>query len=117
MCIIKNKFGDTLLNSMGHTHKLIICPPIGGVEEKVIPFLKGGKTKIETKYTRVEKVDGYIHPDFKWYVNTGSFLKLYDAKYEVSGYAERANYDPVELGFAVALIRDGKLKRINKVAV
>jgi hypothetical protein len=114
---LKNKFGDTLLNSMGHTHKLIICPPLGSTEEKRLPFFKGGKDKIETKQLRVEKVDGYIHPDFRWYVNTGSFLNLYTDKHEVSGYAERANYDPTEQGFAICLIRNSKLKEIRKIAI
>jgi hypothetical protein len=117
---LKNKFGDTLLNSMGHTHKLIICPPIGASPEKSLLFLKGSQNGIGQKYTRVEKTDGYIHPDFKWYVNTGSFLKQYadmPEGEEVSGYAERGNYDPIELGFAVALVRGGQLVGIRKEVV
>jgi hypothetical protein len=117
---LKNKFGDTLLNTMGHTHKLIICPPLGATEEKKMPFFKGGKNGIETKHLRVEKVDGYIHPDFRWYVNTGSFVGQYAEMpegEEVSGYVERANYDPVEQGFAVALVRDGKITDVKKVPV
>ena len=117
---LKNKFGDTLLNSMGHTHKLIVCPPLGGNRDKSTLFLKGTDKGISQRYTRVEKTDNYIHPDFKWYVNTGSFYQLYvdmpDGE-EVSGYAEVANYDPIELGFAVAMVRDGKLTGIQKEVV
>ena len=114
---LKNKFGDVLLASMGHTHKLIVCPPLGATEEKQLPFLKGSKGSIETKHTRVEKTDGYIHPDFRWYVNTGSFLNMYTDKYDVSGYAERANYDPTEQGFCIGIVRGGKLKEVRKIAV
>ena len=65
------------------------------------------KGEIEQKYTYTKKTDGYIHPDFKWYVNTGAFYKLYEDG--VSSYAEIAEYDPIQLGFAVALVRGGKL--------
>ena len=117
---LKNMFGDTLLNSMGHTHKLIVCPPLGANRDKSTLFLKGTDKGIKQKYTRVEKTDNYIHPDFKWYVNTGSFYQLYvdmpDGQ-EVSGYAERANYDPVELGFAVVKVRGGAIVDIQKEVV
>jgi hypothetical protein len=34
-----------------------------------------------------------------------------------SSYAERAGYDPIELGFAVVLIRDGVIAEIRKEVV
>ena len=115
---LANKFGDTLLNSMGHTHKLIVCAPLGSIPDKKPLFLKASKDKkVEKKITRVEKTDGYIHPDFKWYCNTGSFLNLYLEEsvegQEVSGYAEKANYDPIETGFIVVCVRDGKISEVD----
>ena len=58
---------------------------------------------------------GYIHPDHRWYVSAGSFLKLYEEG--VSGYAEIGEYDPVELGFAIARVRNQKIVWVDKVTV
>ena len=54
-----------------------------------------------------------IHPDHRWYVNTGSFLRLY-GDMGVSGYAEMAWYDPIMLGFSVAKVRDRELVGVEK---
>lgn len=106
---LKHKFGDCLLMSMGHTHKLLICSPNPEL------YLTDDGSQITQKYTRSDKADGYIHPDHRWYINTGSFLKLYGDG--VSGYAERAGYDPVELGFIVVMVRDRKIVDVRKVTL
>jgi hypothetical protein len=104
---LKNKFGDTVLNSMGHTHRIIICEPTRDL------FITDEDHELKQHYTGPPKIPmGYIHPDFRWYVNTGSFLKLYGDG--ISGYAERAGYDPQELGFVCCLIRKGQIVQINK---
>jgi hypothetical protein len=103
----KNKFGDCILASMGHLHQLIICDP----ESSLYMTTKDGK--IHQKYTRPSKVKGYIDPEHRWYVCSGSFLKTYGMGFD--GYAERAGYDPIELGFVLVKVRDRKIQDVDKI--
>ena len=64
---------------------------------------------------RADHTLDFIHYDNRWYVNTGSFLRLYG--HNVSGYGEAAEYDPIQLGFAVARVRNRKIIGIDKVYV
>lgn len=105
---LKNKFADCVLETKGHTHKLIICRP-------TCDLYLNASTKISQHYTKSKQTDTYIPPDLRWYVNTGSFLRLFVLG--VSGYAEVAEYDPMELGFAIAKIRDGIIVDIDKVVL
>ena len=114
---LRDMAGDCLLGSMGHTHKIIISPP-----SEVLYLTNNGK-KIDQHYATPESGSDYIHPDYRWYINTGGFLKIYgetvfeddDVPIEKtklgSGYAERAMYAPLNLGFVVLLIRDGQIKK------
>ena len=103
--ILKHKFGDTLLMSLGHTHKLLVCKP----DQEL--YLTDDGEQIQQKYTNSHRAAGYIHPDHRWYCNTGCFYRLYaDGE---SGYAEIAGYDPVELGYLVVVVRDRKIQKIN----
>ena len=116
---LRDMAGDCFLGSMGHTHKIIICPP------SEVLYLTDNEISIK-QHHKVPKMVGYIPPDFRWYVNTGSFLKVYgdivvegdDVPIEQSklgsGYAERAMYPPLQLGFAVAKIRNNSLVDIKK---
>ena len=107
---LKMKSGDTLLNSMGHTHKLIRLEPSNEL------YLADDGGEIKQHYTGAPNgASGYIHPDYKFYCNTGSFLKLYGEGF--SGYAERAGYDPLELGFIVCRVRDGQPVKLDKVVL
>ena len=104
---LKYAFGDTILGSMGHTHKILICKPTKDL------YITDKNGKHKQHYTGAPtKPTNYIHPDFRWFVNTGAFLKLYGDGF--SGYAERAGYPPIELGFCVAKIRNGQLVEITK---
>jgi hypothetical protein len=92
-----------------NTHKLLVAGP----KKKL--YLTSGNGELKQHYTQSDQAAQYIHPDHRWYVNTGSFLRLYlDG---VSGYAERAMYDPMEMGFAVARVRDCKIVGVDKVFV
>jgi len=104
---LKNKFGDVLLNSMGNTHQLLVCKP------EPILYMTTQANTIKQNYTEPRKKHGYIEPNHKWYANTGSFLKMYENG--VDGYAERAGYDPVELGFIVCKIRNRTISDLQKV--
>jgi hypothetical protein len=106
---LKHKAGDCLLQTKGHTHRLLVCRPDPDL------YLYDNGKEIHQKYTRSDKAAGYIHPDHRWYANTGSFYKLYVTG--ASSYAEKAEYDPVELGFVVVLIRDRKIIDIRKITL
>ena len=112
---LREMAGDCLLGSMGHTHKIIISPP-----SEVLYLTNNGK-KIDQHHGTPMSTGEYIHPDYRWYVNTGYFLKVYgntlvedgDVPIERSklgsGYAERAMYPPLQIGFCVGMIRNSKL--------
>ena len=116
------EFDDCLLMSMGHTHKLLKLEPTENLRLKV-----SGR-KIKSQYKRTYNMED-IHPDHRWYVNTGSFLKKYgDVVYEDedvhwrdsklgAGYAERKGYPPIELGFYICRIRSGALVGIDKITI
>jgi len=101
------KFGDCILNSMGHTHQLIICDP------EPLLYLKTIAGTIDQGYTKPSKTTGYIEPNHRWVVNTGSFLKTFGLGFD--GYGERAGYDPIELGFILVKVRDRKINKVEKV--
>ena len=103
---LKKKFGDALLCSCGHTHKLLINKPVSEL------YLTDDGETIHQNYTKPVNSD-FIHPDHKYYVNTGSLMKLYVEGF--SGYAERAGYDPIELGYAVVTIRNREIQDVDKV--
>lgn len=104
------KSGDCEVMAMGHTHKLMIAEPMASL------YLHDDGQKVRSAYTGHETGAGqWIHPDHRFYVNTGSFLKLYLE--HVSGYAERLGYDPVELGYAVLECRGGKIKTVRKAVI
>lgn len=104
---LKNKFGDVILSSMGHTHLILIYEP---TRELFITDVNNEHKQFYTGAPVYPK--GYIHPDFQWYVNTGALLKIYGDGF--SGYGERAGYDPIELGFCVAKIRNSQIVGIEK---
>lgn len=106
---LKNKFGDCLLNSMGHSHQLITLKP------EPILYLTSQNEEIEQNYTSPKKRMGYIEPNHKWFVNTGSFMRLYSNG--VDGYSERALYDPVELGYIVCKIRNRTVVELVKETI
>lgn len=119
---LKEKAGDTVLMCKGHTHQLIITRP------EPFMYLTDDRENINAGYTKVDHTAEFIHPDLRWYVNTGSFYRLYNTgvrvnlgtdeePYEVgvSSYAEVAEYDPVELGFAIAEIRNRQISEIRKI--
>ncbi len=98
---LKDMFGDTLLNSCGHAHKIISLKPRGQL------YLTVGKKEIKHSYTQPKKKHGYIEPNHKWYACAGSFMRLFVIG--VDGYAERAGYTPNELGIVIVKVRDREI--------
>jgi predicted phosphodiesterase len=102
------KAGDCLIMAMGHTHKLIVVPP-----SRRLILADDGEKIIQSYLSQGDGSAAYIEPDCRWYVNTGSYLKMYQQG--TDGYAERAGYDPHELGHAVISIKKGELAGIEPV--
>lgn len=106
---LKKKAGDCILMAKGHTHKLLITQP-----QKQLYMTDDGEA-VKQQYTQNAHTDEWIHPDHRYFVNTGSFYRLFANG--VSGYAEIAEYDPIELGFAIVRVRNRKIEKIDKVVV
>jgi hypothetical protein len=106
---LKNKAGDCAVMVKGHSHKLIVCPPRSEL------YMTDNSKKIQQHYTMYQQNAEYIHPDFRFYGNTGSFLRLFGEG--ISGYAEKAEYDPTELGYLVLVCRDKKIVSLDKVVI
>lgn len=102
---LKNNAADCAIMGKGHTHKLIVSEPESSL------YLTDDGDEIKQHYTSSGQNEPYIHPDARWYVNTGSFVKLFGDG--TSGYAEIAEYDPIELGFAVVKVRDRKIVSVD----
>jgi len=92
---------------LGNTHQLLVNKP------KQQLAIMENNSGIEREYTSPKKVDGFIHPDFRWYVNSGSFLKIFADG--VSSYASVAGYDPSDLGFAIVKVRKGLIDDIDEI--
>lgn len=107
---LKYKAGDCVLMSKGHTHKMLLCSPESDL------YLSDDGKKHQQNYTQADHVAEYIHPDLRWYVNTGSFYKLYGNN-GISSYAEIAEYDPIECGFYICKVRDRTISSIEKMVV
>lgn len=105
---LKDMAGDCALMCKAHTHKLLVSKP----ESEM--YLTDDADGIQKRYTHWGHTEPYIHPDYRFYVNTGSFLRLF---VEGSmGYAERAEYPPIEIGYVIAKIRNRKIAEVNKIA-
>ncbi len=111
-------FEDVLIAAMGHTHRMIIVPPTD--EQLYLYTSKEGK--IKQKYMDLADNDKHIDPDRRYYINTGSFLKLYDEEPDIHGeyavsYAEMKGYKPIQLGFVCIEVRDRKIRKVYKVRI
>ena len=106
---LKHKAGDCLLMCKAHTHRLLHCRP-----NTELYLTDNGKT-IEQKYTHSHRASGYIHPDHRHYVSTGSFYKIYPE--DEDGYAERAEYDPLQMGYAVVLVRNRHIEDVLEIVL
>lgn len=106
---LQKKFADTEIMAMAHTHKLLVREPAEFL------YLSEKDGDAHQNYTKMVRTDKYIPSDFRWFCATGSFLKLFEDG--ISGYAERMMYDPVELGYIVVNVKNGKINNVQKVVV
>jgi hypothetical protein len=105
------KMGDCQLMVMGHAHKLLVAAPEPWLT------LSSENGKLHQSYSVPDTSPGFIHPDHRWYVCSGGFLKTYSGDGEFSGYPELMGLDPVELGSAVVRVRDRKIVTIDRMVV
>lgn len=106
---LSRKAADCAIQAMGHSHKLLVKPPISEL------YLVDEGDAVKQQYTRLLQQSPFIPADLRWYVNTGSFMKLYGDG--VSGYAERAMYDPVELGYPVIVVKGGIINSVDRIVL
>src|SRR3990167_3491266 len=98
---------DCVLMVRHHSHKVIVSEP-----SQELYLYDDGK-KIKQGYTTAVQNAEHIDPNSRWYVLAGSFLRLFVEG--LSTYSEVAEYKPTELGYAVAVIRDGKVRRVDPI--
>lgn len=104
---LKYKFADCAVMIQHHAHKLLVSKPVSEL------YLTDDGKKVNQGYTSWGENENYLHPDLRWYGCAGSFLRLYGNG--ISGYAEVAGYDPVELGFLVLIVRDRKIVELRPI--
>jgi len=107
--ILKFKAGDCVLMSRGHSHWLDRLSPEHDM------YLIDDTKKIHQSWTQADHTAEYIHPDLRWYVSTGSFLKTVLANKGISGYGEIAEYDPQLMGYMLCKVRNGKIAEIEPI--
>jgi len=108
--LLERKASDCILMACGHTHKLMVVPP----SQKLL-LRDDGTQMIQEYLGQGDGTADYIEQDRRWYCNTGSFMRLYELG--VDSYAEIAGYNPTEMGYCVAKIRNGVLSDIERVVV
>lgn len=106
---LKRKASDCAVMLKGHAHKLIVTPPtpklcLADNLKRLVEFYPD-----PTKYHQMD----YIPWELRWYACTGSFLRTYLLDHNT--YSEKAEYDPVDLGFCVVVVRDRKIKTVNAI--
>lgn len=102
---------DCMIMFRGHSHVLADLGPC--LDE--VELYDDGK-KIRQTYRPDSKGQNFIHPDHRYYFCTGSMLKLYGPM-GVSGYAERGEYTPTELGYYHLTFANYELVEYHKVVV
>jgi len=106
---LKFKAGDCAVMVKGHAHKLLVAKPEADL------FLTDDGRRIKQSYTKWGQTERYIHPDARWYGCSGSLLRLYGEG--ISGYAEVGEYDPVEIGCLVLIVRDRQIVELRKIVL
>lgn len=106
---LKRKAGDCVLMAAGCTHKLLVVPPVRTL------YLTDDGVDLQQHYRGAASNEPYIHPDDRWYVNTGTFRKSIGLDFV--NYTELKGYDPLPLGYVIAEVRDRKIANVREVEV
>lgn len=108
---LKDKMTDCELMAMGHTHRLLVVPPTEWL--RLYTDLSRPLGRQIRSFYKPPMNDRFIHPDNRWYVNAGSFYRLYADG--TSNYAEVAGYDPLDVGYALVNVEDGMIQNVQEV--
>jgi hypothetical protein len=107
------KHADCILLAMGHTHQLIVVEPT--VHKELMLTDNGAELRQQYRYHSAQN-EPYIPPECRWYLNTGSFLKLYSPPgMRAISYGEMALYAPAEMGWIEVHVRGGEVASVEKV--
>ena len=102
---------DCILMAMGHTHQLLLQPPT--VDNEILISSSADSLHQHTRPNQPQNMS-YIAPDRRWYINTGSFLKLYSEPGSlIFGYAEMRMLRPARLGWPEINVVDGEVVDIE----
>lgn len=108
--ILQEFAGDCILMVMAHIHLVLTTLPL----PSVYLTSKGGKLK--QHYTKAGGgPEEYIHPDHRFYGCSGSFLRTFVEDMET--YSEMSQYNPTELGYLKAIVRDRTLVDLQEVKI
>lgn len=91
---LHKKYGYAQVMARGHSHRLLHSPP-----NNELYLYAEGESRLKQAYHTNPMNVRYIHPYHRDYLCVGSFLK--NIAVGVTSYSEVADYDPVELGYAV----------------
>ena len=103
--------GSAHAHYMGHTHQCMVTDPV-----MVNALLNSGdNVKRRTFMGEPVEVEGepYIHPDYRWYSNTGTFRR--GASFGHVDYSEIAGYAPPDIAYIRTEIIGGRIAKVEKV--
>ena len=108
---MKRMASDCAVMVKGHAHKLIVLPPTPRLS-----MIDDGKKlkKIYPDPYEYQKMQ-VIPWEMRWYGCSGSFLRTFLEEHDT--YSEQAEYDPVDMGFLVLIIRNGRIKELRAIAL
>ncbi len=107
--LLMRKHEDCLLNTMGHTHKLLTVCPVNR-----LMLMSSGK-ELQAYHTKQLRHGKLLLNDQRWYGNTGSFMRQFVEGIE--GYGEQAGYDPIDMGFLICCVRNKKIISLDEIIV
>jgi hypothetical protein len=103
--------GSVQAQYMAHTHQCMIVEPI----EQYALLNHGDNVRGVYFKEEVREIRGdvWVHPDARWYVNTGTLRR--GGGFEHCDYSEIAGYTPPAIACTRTEIKGGRIHNITKV--
>jgi len=107
--LMENKAGDCICMVRGHSHIVLTTPPIPTL------YLSDDGKKLHQHYTTAGSGSdsSYIPPDHRFYGCSGSFLR--SQMEGISTYSEVGEYDPLEIGYLVGVVKAREFVDLREV--
>lgn len=120
---LKDLAGDCLVQLTGHTHALLVQPPLEqyallskGASVRGRYFQEPTQTvKTTNPVSGKQDVRHYIPPTSRWYANTGTLRR--SGGFGYVDYSEVGGYAPSPIGYAELVVRGGEPVDLKKVVV